>query len=69
MTSRFFLALFLASVALPLAAQEAAVPDFAKNVKPVLERHCYSCHNAKQTKGDVDLARGPSPICVYAAET
>jgi hypothetical protein len=56
MTSRFFLALFLASVALPLAAQEAAVPDFAKNVKPVLERHCYSCHNAKQTKGDVDLA-------------
>jgi len=38
-------------VALPLAA--AAAVDFATGVKPVLEKHCVSCHNAERAYGQV----------------
>ena len=30
--------------------------DFA-NVRPVLEKYCYDCHNAEKQKGDLDLKR------------
>jgi hypothetical protein len=41
--------------ALNVAAVHAAPPDFERTVKPLLERHCHACHNAKVRKGDVDL--------------
>ena len=34
----------------------ADAPDFDRAVKPLLERHCQGCHNAKERKGDFDLA-------------
>ena len=33
-----------------------AVPDFEKEVAPVLEQTCLSCHNAEEEKGDLDLS-------------
>ena len=32
-----------------------AVPDFVKEVRPVLERRCFNCHGAKEQKGKVRL--------------
>ena len=32
------------------------VVDFERTVKPLFERYCYDCHNAKTTKGELDLA-------------
>ncbi len=47
----------LASVVATVStAVSAAAPDFDRVVKPILERHCQGCHNAKQRKGDFDLA-------------
>lgn len=37
------------------AAAGAAPPDFERDVKPLLVRHCHACHNAEVRKGDVDL--------------
>ena len=34
----------------------ADAPDFDRDVKPLLERHCQGCHNAKERKGDFELA-------------
>ena len=39
-----------------LPALAAAAPDFEKEVVPVLEQTCLSCHNANETKGDLDLS-------------
>ena len=29
--------------------------DFDKNIKPILQEHCYDCHGPKKTKGKVKL--------------
>jgi mono/diheme cytochrome c family protein len=42
----FFTALQLA----PLAVSEAAVPDFQKEILPVLERRCFDCHGSDKQK-------------------
>jgi len=34
----------------------ASPPDFEQTIRPILQRHCYACHNAKVRKGDADLA-------------
>jgi len=39
-----------------VATVAAAAPDFDRVVNPILERHCQGCPNAKQRKGDFDLA-------------
>ena len=45
--------IFLCSFpALPLVA----APDFEKEVAPILEQTCLFCHNAHETKGDLDLS-------------
>jgi len=44
--------LLCAFPALPLIAS----PDFEKEVAPVLEQTCLFCHNAHETKGDLDLS-------------
>src|SRR4051812_42723276 len=52
MRTRPFLWLVVTGVlAVPGAAAE---PDFAKDVLPVLTRHCLACHGAKG-KGGLDL--------------
>ncbi len=32
-----------------------AEPDFGKDIRPILEKHCYDCHNATKHKGDLNL--------------
>ena len=31
--------------------------DYAKQVRPLLKKYCFSCHDAKDQKGDLDLER------------
>jgi Protein of unknown function (DUF1553)/Protein of unknown function (DUF1549)/Planctomycete cytochrome C len=39
-----------------IAAELQATPiDFARDVRPILERHCYSCHGADQQKSGLRL--------------
>jgi hypothetical protein len=45
----------------PVAASEAApaqdvAADFAKDIRPLLEKYCFRCHGARQPKADVKLA-------------
>src|SRR5688572_6387587 len=30
--------------------------EFQKDIKPILEKHCYECHGAEKQKGDLNLA-------------
>jgi hypothetical protein len=32
-------------------------PEFTKEIRPLLETHCFKCHNDKKQKGGVDLSR------------
>jgi len=38
-----------------LAADPALDRRFAAEIRPILERSCYECHNPEKTKGDVEL--------------
>ena len=33
-----------------------AVPDFEKDVAPILEEACLFCHNQAEAKGDLDMS-------------
>ena len=37
------------------AALEGSQYDFNKDIKPLLERYCYNCHDEDTQKGDVQL--------------
>ncbi|MCB1236734.1 MAG: DUF1549 domain-containing protein [Verrucomicrobiae bacterium] len=39
------------------AAQDAPAVDFAKDIQPILEFHCVSCHNEEETKADLRFDR------------
>jgi hypothetical protein len=41
-------------VSIPLYSE-----GFVKNIKPILEKNCYSCHNSKKDKGDINLKSLP----------
>jgi mono/diheme cytochrome c family protein len=45
----------LLSVLLASAAQAAQPVDYARDVKPLLAKHCYSCHGATQQKAKLRL--------------
>jgi hypothetical protein len=45
----------------PAPAQAPAAIDFARDVQPLLERHCYECHGAKKARGRLRL-HGPDQI-------
>ncbi len=49
-------AALLATATISLAAEGTTVHDFEQAIKPLLERHCSACHNARVRKGDLDLA-------------
>ena len=35
----------------------AAASEFTKDVRPLLENHCFDCHDSDAKEGDLDLAR------------
>src|SRR6185503_6485926 len=37
--------------ALAVTSASAAAPDFSREVRPLLERHCFKCHGAEKQKG------------------
>src|SRR4051794_30180457 len=39
----------------PTADASAAPVDFARDVQPLLEKHCYECHGTKKVKGRLRL--------------
>lgn len=40
---------------IPLLAQETGRVDFVKEIKPILETSCLSCHGSEKPKGKLDL--------------
>src|SRR5262245_29255864 len=52
------LAAVVAFVAIPVSAQEPVAKkgdDFDTKIRPLLEKHCYSCHAQVRPKGDFRL--------------
>jgi mono/diheme cytochrome c family protein len=47
------LALFALGLVSASAAEAPA--NFQKNIRPLLEQHCFKCHNAEKHKGGIDL--------------
>ncbi|HEY7057224.1 MAG TPA: PSD1 and planctomycete cytochrome C domain-containing protein [Vicinamibacterales bacterium] len=41
----------------PATAAPAAQIDFARDIQPILESHCYECHGSKKTKNGLRLDR------------
>src|SRR6188474_1498617 len=57
MRSSSFLALLPALLAVPAGAvAKIEKPDFNIHIKPILEAACVHCHNAKEHKGELNLA-------------
>ncbi|MDF1659383.1 MAG: DUF1553 domain-containing protein [Verrucomicrobiales bacterium] len=48
--------LFVAALLSKGAVVTAAPVDFVKDIQPVLEKKCLSCHNPNSVKGDIDLS-------------
>ena len=49
---------FVATVlAVTLVTRAELAEDYTKDIRPVLAKKCYECHNATQTKGDLNLER------------
>ncbi len=46
---------FVMLLALCVTVRGEAVPDFAKDVAPILRKHCTGCHNGEKARGDLDL--------------
>ena len=42
---------------LAAALARADGPSFEKDIKPLIDKYCISCHNSEKHKGDLDLAR------------
>ncbi|MCU0719613.1 MAG: PSD1 and planctomycete cytochrome C domain-containing protein [Pirellula sp.] len=38
-----------------LPAQDATVVDFVRDIRPILERHCYDCHSGEQPNSSLRL--------------
>jgi hypothetical protein len=52
---RWILLLMMSGHLALFAADET--PDFTKDIKPILQKHCYDCHNGEKHKGDLDLTK------------
>src|ERR1051326_3678362 len=44
------------AMALPAICNGAGTVDFVRDVQPILETNCLSCHSGEKTEGDVDLS-------------
>ena len=38
------------------------IPDFPRDVQPILDKHCIKCHNSKDRKGNVILTGDRGPV-------
>jgi len=38
--------------------------DFEKDIRPLVEKYCFECHNTEKTKGDLNLARFENAVMV-----
>jgi len=45
----------------PFAAGIPDVPDFPRDIQPILDRHCVACHHPDRRQGDVDLCGDRTP--------
>src|SRR6266581_1356532 len=50
----------LLAVALPAMAEQPM--DFDRDVKPILEQHCFKCHGAEKQKGGLRLDQKPAAL-------
>jgi len=46
----------------PLPPATARPVDFARDVQPILARHCYTCHGEKKQKAGLRLDRRPDAL-------
>jgi len=61
---------------LKLAASAPAIPkpidgvpdifDYPRDIQPILDRHCVSCHNNDRTDGGVNLSPDWGPVTMYS---
>src|SRR3954470_13251124 len=49
-------------LALGLTAAAAPPPDFDRDVKPILEQHCFKCHGPDKQKAGLRLDQKPSVL-------
>ena len=50
----------LLTLAQPLAADDGALVDYARQIKPIFKARCYSCHGALRQEGGLRLDTGAS---------
>src|SRR5687768_13595716 len=53
---------FAAMLGLCAPALAVTPPDFDKDIKPILERHCFECHGPDKQKGGLRLDLKPSVL-------
>ncbi len=46
-----------------------AIPDFPRDVQPILDTHCVKCHNPKDRKGNVVLSGDRGPVFSHSYYT
>ncbi len=46
-----------------------AIPDFPRDVQPILDKHCVKCHNHADRKGNVVLAGDRGPVFSHSYYT
>ena len=56
MSRWILLILMVVQCAVAHAADPAAALRFEKDVRPLLQTHCYKCHTGEKVKGDISLA-------------
>lgn len=57
MSCRRVLLAALACAALPLSLPASAAVDFARDIQPLFEKHCYECHGPKKQRNGFRLDR------------
>ncbi len=57
LASRVKPTVFAALLGFTLVSRAELAEDYAKHIRPLMAKKCYECHNATQTKGDLNLER------------
>src|SRR5712672_1043615 len=53
---RVFRSVFGGAIVLAMSAPSRAAIDFVRDVKPILEMNCVSCHSGEKAEGGLDLS-------------
>ncbi|MEI6231576.1 MAG: DUF1592 domain-containing protein [Planctomycetota bacterium] len=56
MMKNFSLAMLVLSITSAASAADPVALDYAKEIRPMMEAHCFKCHNDKKQKGGVDFS-------------